>query len=588
MKRERNRAGADIVAGLHANLAQRRPAPREQSLLDWALRVPEPKTGTLDFDRFPFQRELYEQGAADKEVVIKKSTQVGISAFAVRWALYWADTRGWTGLYVFPTKGDVHDFSAARIKPAIEGSPYLRGRMTPGEVDRMGLKRVDRGFVYFRGSESKRGLDSVDADHIVFDEYDTLAQDNIPDAERRITGTLHGLIRRVGVPSVPLYGIAGLYDDTDRREWVVKCDACGEWQELDFWKNVDMERAIRVCAEEDCRKPLDVAKGAWVPEFPDRDVRGYHVSRLIAPLADVADIIKQSKKKTAYQRQVFYNKDLGLEFAPEEGRLSLRAIQAAQTAGGGFGMTDFYDGGNLVTMGIDVASTRDLNVRISEHWYEGETPKKRGLWIGHVASFDGLVDKMRNFRVNMACIDHAPEGRMARQFANQFPGQVFLVRYNSPSSKEVMIVDDEAMIVSVKRVEAIDAMTSMIRQQRNQLPDDLPPGYVAEMQALVRTAERDAHDRQKVEYLRSGPADDYAHAETYDMVAGEVWRYMEAKNAITRSEYRALDDILEGFERSHLGDLNYDEDMRFPDRDNAFDPLYMPEDDSFSGGWRPD
>lgn len=194
----------------------------------------------------------------------------------LRWALYQSDVHGRTGLYVFPTARDVHDFSTARIKPVIDRSDYLRGRQRPTDPHNKGLMSVGDGLVYFRGSEARRGLDSVDADYVVFDEYDTLAHQNIPDAERRVTGPLSaGLIRRVGVPPIPDWGIARLYDQSDQRRWHVRCAACGEWQVVSFEDNVDTGNHRVVCSK--CGKPLDVTAGEWVATYPDRSVSGYHV-----------------------------------------------------------------------------------------------------------------------------------------------------------------------------------------------------------------------------------------------------------------------------------------------------------------------
>lgn len=255
-----------------------------------------------------------------------------MSAWALRWALYQPDVLGRTGLYVFPTQHDVHDFSTARVKPVIARSDYLRGRQRSTDPSSKGLVGVGAGLVYFRGSESRRGLDAVDADYLVFDEYDMLAHKNIPDAERRITGPLSaGLICRVGVPTVPDWGIARLYDESDQRRWRVRCGACGEWSVIAFEDNVDNETNRVVCAR--CRKPLDVTTGEWVADFPDRSVPGYHVTRLIAPTADIEAIVRASKKRTGYERQAFFNKDLGVAWAPEEGRLSRAVLAAAQSLG---------------------------------------------------------------------------------------------------------------------------------------------------------------------------------------------------------------------------------------------------------------
>lgn len=523
--------------------------------MDWALRVPEPKTGRLDFDRFPPQVELYEEGVNDPEGVIAKGTQLGVSAFGIRWAMFHTDTGGRTGLYIFPTLKDVYDFSTARIDPVIAASPYLASRQLPDDPKNKGLKKIGLGFCYFRGSESKRGLDSVDADHIVFDEYDTLEQKNIPDAEERIGASLTGLVRRVGVPSVPDWGIDAAFQASDQRLWMTKCEFCGEWQDMDFFKNVDFKTAQRICRK--CTKPLDVSKGQWVAKFPDRSVRGYHMTRLIIPSYKLATTIKASKEKAPYKQQVFFNKKLGLPFAHSDARLSKDAILAAQNAGEGAVQVPGFQGGDLITMGVDVASVRNLNVRISRHLEEEGQERKIGLFIKEVENFDELAKLMDRYSVKMCVVDHLPEGRLARTFAERFPGRVYLCALTGPNprSPKVMEPDHEMRFTTVKKVEALDGTLELIRNQRNLLPLDLPDDYIQNMQAPVRVVEEDEETGKKeVTYKIVGPAD-FAMAELFDVVATEVWWHQRFIDDASREDIRPLDDLME-FQRSHLVDYD--------------------------------
>lgn len=529
---------------------------------DWSLRVPEPKAGSLDFARFPFQVELYRDAAEDEDLCVKKATQVGVSAFLVRWTLYWADTRGLTALYVFPTRNDVYDFSDARIKPAIEASDYLRERIPPGYVQNKGLKAVGLGFVYFRGSETKRGLDSVDADILALDEYDTLVQANIGDAERRISGSQVGYIRRVGVPSINDFGISRQYDLSDQRRWFVKCERCNEWQYLTYQDNVDEERCIRVCRR--CRDPLDVARGEWVPLYPDRPNRGYHLPRLIVPDTSIARIVAAHREREPYKVQVHYNKDLAEAYEGAGGRLTRDEVMAARREH--VLLQEGYNGDNLVTMGVDVASTRALNVRISEHL---NPQVKRALWIGTVDSFEELNEKMERFDVRMCGIDHLPEHRLARAFAERYAGRVYLINFKTQKGGDVLLVDDEQRRAAVGRTEMIDATVERIRSQRNLLPWDLPEGYVDQLLSMVRRVEKDEEDRVSVTYRATGPFD-YLMAEGYDMVATELWGLRQQLAEAARDVFTAADELLE-FERSDLGSYEDDDDYSPGLGDGAYD-----------------
>lgn len=525
----------------------------QTKFFDWAMRVPEPKAGTLDFKRFPPQLELYKETVDLQDLALMKGTQIGISAYLVRWAMYWPDTHPVNALYVFPRARQMFDFSAARINPAVRASEYLRGRVR--DTDNLGLKRIGRGYLYLRGSEAVEQLDSVDADVLALDEYDTLKHANIPDAERRISGSNLGLIRRVGVPSIPDFGIAKLYEQSDKRQWHIRCGHCGDRQPIDFFDNVDKERLIRVCRS--CRKSIEeyLAAGEWVAEHPDRARRGYHLSRLVLPEMNLTAIVEASEKTAAHERQVFHNKDLGLPYAPEEGRLSESALEAATSIGGYYQTPAEYRGANLVTMGIDVASARPLTVRISEHVGGG---KKRALFLGELTAMtsDELLDDlgglMNRFGVHMAVIDHLPEGKMARAFAERFPGRVYIVSYSTNlSSPEWFKIDDEMRHVTVRRLDAIDEMMALVRGLKNHLPRDQPENYRAELKALIRVVTQDENGKMTAQYISTGP-DDFAHAEVYDVVATMCWVVRQTLASATGDVYTTADDHVQ-FDRVNLG-----------------------------------
>lgn len=528
---------------------------RRQNFLQWSLRVPEPKSGTLDFAKFPFQLELYDQRSAeDTEAVIKKATQLGISTYLLRWVLYICDVRGLTALYLFPKARQMYDFSDSRIKAAILGSDYLRTRITAGDVQNKGLKKIGPGYLFCRGAESKSELQSIDADALAMDEYDEIRPENIPDAERRLGASDYKLLRRVGVPDLPGRGLDKLYNDTDKRRWYVQCEACGEKQALEYDANVDEDNKRLVCRR--CGKArVDLSKGEWVAEYPERRVRGYHLSRLIVPNQDLSDIIEAHNKTNPTEVKTHFNKDLGLAYAPEEGRLSIEAITRAMRSDLPLDGRGTPKGqGEIRTMGVDVASTRALNVRISAVDEEG---RRRCLYLALVEDFSELGRLMGQFDITFCLIDHLPEGRMARAFAEKFPGRAWLINYAS-SQEEILVLKPEKRQASVKRLEAIDATLDGIRTQWNLLPGELPKNYVRDLQDVVRLVEYDEFGKPKVTYQELGPTD-WLQAEIYDLVAMDVYAAMLDIELGNEGTTTKLDDDY-NFERSNLeieGDEEY-------------------------------
>jgi hypothetical protein len=531
-----------------------------QSFLTWSERLPIPERGALDFELFPFQREWYtDEVVHAKQVCWIKATQVGVSEYGVRWSLYFPDQHGDRALYVFPGLRQLRDFSDARVRPLVH-SEYLRTRVPSDSIDNKYLKDVGPGKWYARGSNNATDLDSVAGDVLCLDEYDDIVQANIPRAEKRLSSPLsRGLIRRFGVPRYSELGIHAEYEKSDQRRWHVTCSHCGEEAPMHFWSQeeedhhyVDQERCERICWN--CEEPLepdDFREGRWVAKFPDRENIGYHVTRLILPTARVAEIVAESKKTKPFEIQEFWNSTLGLPFDPEEGRLSKIAILAATRdyyvprrwdEGG-------YTGQNLVTAGVDVASVRSLNVRISE-WLDEYT--KRALFIGTVESFDDLAVIMQSYRVQTMLIDHLPDGRLARAMVNKFPGRCWTVSWGD--RRAVFEVDSEMRTVSAQRTTTISAVLDSIRKQQNELPQNLPEDYVAHMRAAV--LKKDEDDKGKVRVFYETMTDhDYLQAEGYDLLAGETFFWSAKVGDLQRETFTQLEEVVQ-FERSDLGGIH--------------------------------
>jgi hypothetical protein len=508
---------------------------------EWASLVPEAR-GPLDFERFRVHRELYEEHmASDREVVLAKATQVGASALAVRWVLLWAD-RGYVALYTFPDDRTLRDFSRQRIRPLIRGSAHLRSRVPDDAVDNVGQRQVGSGWLYCRGVQ--RGpVESIDADVIAMDEVDYSDQLHLEASERRVSGPdALGLIRRLGVPTVPGFGISAAFDATDQRIWTVKCRRCREWNPIRgaeaFAANVDAEQVAIVCRK--CRKRLDVqAYGEWVATFPDRDTVGYHLPKLAVPGVRLADLIANSKKTRPDERQHFYNRDLGEPYAPAEHRLSLEQIRACVDES--IRPLPSLHGDRLVVLGCDVASVRALNVVIEEVI---DRDVGRKVFVGEVedgpdgTAFEQLCVLMHRYNVTLAAIDRAPERRFSAAFVHEFRDRATMVGYYTPGADTrgeapASYWDHENRVLTVWRTIAIDATLERFRARQVVLPplDTLPTDYAAHLGNVVRQNVEGADGRIRAEYRSLGDSD-YLHAEVYALAARELmWSLLDQRPA---------------------------------------------------------
>lgn len=568
-------------------------AQRFLSIREYAPRIPEARHGPVDLEQFPFQIEPFYDDviALAREVVSKKSTQIGASTGSWRWAIHRADQFGERVIYFFPTDKHVTDFNDQRIDPSIEASEYLRSRIPPGRVRRKTLKQIGLGDISLRGMQSKVSVQSVDADAIVIDEYDECEPGRISEAEQRLSGAKAAgrepRIRRLGRPSVPGYGIDKEYDRSDQRVWEVECPECGTLQPIDWTKNVrwktrkggdvvmsaghdeaedldDVTVAWRVCAN--CEHSLEPPKGkevgpihagCWVPQSPaEGRIPGFWLQRLIVPRTDLEQMVRNSRKTKPTEIETFWNADLGLAYAPSDAYLTDAHLdRACHDEDSLAEALDEYRGYYPVIAGLDAASERHLNMRVSEVMPDG---RRRAIWIGAPENFEQAAELMHRLRIAALVVDAQPERRLARALATEFPGRVFLCRYDEKPEADAIRYDPEKNIVTVNRTEAIDAMMDSYREGHTLALRQEPPTWREQMKSLKRQLQEDSKGRPVKRYVStSSRGDDYAHAETFEVVASEMLNLLEMAGQRTEeAEPMALTDEQLGYRRTPLTGLS--------------------------------
>lgn len=490
----------------------------------------------------PFLTDIYNCTA--QELVIYKASQVGASEYAISYALHAADVRGATGLYVFPTDTHVSDFSSARIGPAIEASPYLSGIVVEGRAaggrrgaDRVTLKRVRDRFLYLRGGQvsvngSAPQLKSIDADVLVLDELDEMDPRAPSIAVKRLGHSRIAEVRWVSTPSFPGIGVYAKWQESDQREWHVRCAGCNTWQPLTIdlivteWDdlgrprrwNGDKNNAGNVCYPccSKCGKPLDrLGVGRWIATNPGAVIAGFHLTKLFSPRIELLNIIRTLQTTNETKRRECYNQDLGLPYAPKGGRLSEAELDACRRDYGHRPV-----GGEQPVMGIDVG--RVLHGVIRGH--EPTTGARPQRWAGEIASFDDVDYLISRYQVRRLVIDALPETTQARKLQERHPSVVWLAYYVTQKigtkRAEPVQWDDEQGVVNLDRTRTLDQTLSRFFDQINTLPGDARdiPGYYAHMMASTRVIEDGPSGEKVIRYVESGP-DHLFHAENYCTVA---------------------------------------------------------------------
>src|SRR3989304_5520183 len=195
----------NLQTAAQQELARRNP----NSLLDWSLayRFFQGKPMRL----IPALQDLYQD--THPTIIVQKAAQVFISEHLINPAL-------WPALPEPP------------LDKAMEESQSLSDRLSPPPPKKSGaarlrLKRIGQGHLYLRGSDSRRQLSSVDADVVLLDEFDLMAEGVLELAQKRLASSALGWLRVASTPRLPEAGVNALFLQSDHRYYFLKCSACG-------------------------------------------------------------------------------------------------------------------------------------------------------------------------------------------------------------------------------------------------------------------------------------------------------------------------------------------------------------------------
>ena len=472
----------------------------------------------LDFEKHKYLVEIYKD--QHPFIAFMKAAQTGGTERVITEALWLPDQRRENTVYVFPTGGSVGDLVQERVDEPLNQKKYLRlvsGReegFKGKHADHVRLKRMSKGFVYFRGSGSPAQITSIPADMIIADEVDRMPVENVPFIAKRLEHSKRRWQRWLSTPTIPNYGIHKIYLGTDQRVFNIKCSKCGEIQILDFWKNIEfklmrdgvqVEEAELVCVK--CRQklvPWD-CEGEWKSTAVS-DKHGYHISKLYSPLLDIKSLVESSLKNSEWELQQFYNQDLGLPYEPKGGSLTEETIRSC--------VRDFRipikDGTNF--MGVDVGLKLHIIIQNS---------KNQLAFIGTRDDFEELDVLMNKFNVKVCVVDALPETRKVQEFISRFIGRAFMCYYSGLSEpKKDEWFRTEGQKVNTGRTLSLDMFAARFNKQTIQLPKDIDnyQEFKDHMKSLTRIIIENPHGKQTAEYLQKGP-DHYYHAGNYSNIA---------------------------------------------------------------------
>lgn len=405
---------------------------------------------------------------------ILKAPQIGMTVLQLIKSLWWAYFGHKDIIYTLPTESDVQDMAGGKINRIIAQNPIFLQWIK--EHDTVSQKNVGQNIIYYRGTFTTKAAMMVTSQLNIHDEVDASNPEVITQYETRLQAEPGGMRWYFSHPSVVGAGVDIPWQKSDQKEWFIHCEACNEWQFLEWPLSIDQERKCYQCKY--CLAELsDMArrKGHWRKLYPDAEYSGYHISQLICAWIPASKIIKDFKEKDA---QYFYNFVLALPYADAKSKVTLETIKNL--------LTDEKERSGRMIFGVDTG--------IKIRWVCGD---KNGLaGVGEVDSYEDLQRVVNRYQDWIMVIDQGGDIIGSRKFAEDNPGKVFLCFFQQDKKSMQLIKwgeKEEYGIVRADRNRLIQLVVDEMNDKRIPLLGDLEKwwGLWTHWQFMYRIVDED-------------------------------------------------------------------------------------------------
>ena len=480
-----------------------------------------------------------------KIVAAKKCAQIGFTEVLMRWMLcFLVQHQGSQTIFTQPTDGEVGKFAKSRVDVLFESCPVIH-RLGTGGIDSAYLKRVGTSFLNLRGTFGTKAAISVPSDANVYDEIDFSNPRVLSQFKSRLQHSNYKFERLISTPTIPDYGISSVYDKSDQKAVVLKCNHCGHYQFLNFKDNVmllEMGKPIPMnpdtinlyvaspwdysaficCAK--CKREVDrnwyEGHREWVAKYPERardietGISGYGISQLDVEFVHAANIVKASDPRfpEGYSKeQDFTNFVLGESYTGSDGaRINEDTAQWATV------LMEAIDHATGTYIGIDLGMT--CHVVIIKSINDCLTVLST-FTISHeeLEDFDKI---MKQYGSLFTVSDALPYTTTVTKIAKREDvHDRFKICYFG--GKREYSIDKIRVIAD--RTQFLDNVVSGVTKGAVKVTSQVADDFWAHCQNLVRVKQEDEYGTITFKYVKVGP-DHYAFALGYALLAEKIFR----------------------------------------------------------------
>lgn len=390
-----------------------------------------------------FLEALYEDEC--DEIAIQKPSQAGVSTWAILTEIHDGKYHGINQIHTLPTSDAVQKFVPSKVNEIIKRNPNIKAGLKNKEVDAIGQKQFNKGFLYFKGTKSESDALMLSSDRNTYDELDKSDLSQIGIYDSRLEGEASLRQKRwISTPTVPGFGINKIIEDSDQKRWRFACPACKLEQHMEWPQNVSFERKCYVCQR--CAEPITnetIRQGKWKAQYPKRSKNrsGYIMTQMIIPWIGVGDLIDYYNQavegKNGASMEYFYNHKLGLPYVSSESRIDkgliLRNLTSSDHAEINSCMgVDVQERELYLMIGNEEGAYVIARVRDDEEYTQSMGRRGKGKW-------ERWAELMEAYDVRYCVIDGGYKPQDSIDAAKRFPGRVWVNWYKDDPKKVKVI-----------------------------------------------------------------------------------------------------------------------------------------------------
>lgn len=483
----------------------------------------------ITFENRLWQKAIYNDLSPNQAFF--KPPQIGATVMNTLKSLWVAKHLKRQIIYTLPTGGDVYDMVGGSFNRIIAQNPILSEWVK--DHDTISQKTVGNAIIFYRGTFTTKSAMMVPSGLNIHDEVDASNPEVITQYETRLQAQKDGGWRwYFSHPSLSGHGIDVYWQQSDKKEWYIKCSQCDHWQYMKWPDNVCMEREEYICSH--CNEVLSeedrLGKGEWRnidgvrwtgKIAGDYKFSGWHVSQMMLWNKSAKTII-DAYNDPLKGKQYFYNYVLGLPYTDSEDKISPKTVLANC-------VDEINDRTKKTIIGADTGHGIHYVLMNEDgvYYYDHATTT-----TATETPYDTIRKLLDRFPNSIAVFDQGGDLIGVRQLQQQYPGRVFLCYYQKDRKSLDVIRWGEKHEYGKVMVDRNKMITLMVEQLRdlgrirlNGTPEEWKEfadmfGNIYREKLEIREAKgKDNSELYGNQYVwkRDG-ADHYVHALLYAMV----------------------------------------------------------------------